>query len=129
MVTPKLIEYAFLCASAGPNERGGVDILHLDDKFFHSDLSTLMLVLCISTRQLEHLGGQQPYHIFGEFRLGIRLMDESGADVYVDEADMLIANRIHLAHLPLSPIQPGKYTLQVEVDGDPQSTLNMFLLD
>jgi hypothetical protein len=126
----KLIEWAFLCAAAQLNPRGGVDIAHLHDKFNRSDLASLTLVICL-TFEPNHPGGLQPFYraMIDTFDLALIIQDETGADVYAETFETPVKRQIRLMPLGNVPLHhPGRYTLQLFADGALQQTLFLFLL-
>lgn len=127
----KLIEWAFLCAAAKLNQRGGVDITHLHDKFNRSDLASLALVVCL-TFEPNHPGGPQPVYraMIDTFQLALIIQDETGVDVYAETFETLVQKQILL--MPLGNVllqKTGRYTLQLFADGALQQSLFLFLRD
>jgi hypothetical protein len=127
----KLIEWAFLCAAAQINQRGGLNITHLHDKFNHSDLASLTLVVCLTFEQ-DHPGRLQPLHhaIIDTFELALILQDDTGAQIHAETFESLVTKQMLLVPLGNAPLQKaGRYTLQLFADGALQQTLFLFLLD
>jgi hypothetical protein len=69
------IPWAFLCSSARPNARGGVDVTHLHDKFALSDIPNLCLVAMLTPNAQEE-SGSQTFAIFSTFQFAAFLRDE-----------------------------------------------------
>lgn len=123
----KIIEWAFLCASAELDDRGGLNITHLYDKFSLSDLPELCVVFHIVVPKIDILGGLQPYPFLGEFLLSITIKTEAQDDVEMYSTEFLVAEKIFAVPIGNALNQPGRYSVELRADGALQQTLDLFL--
>lgn len=122
----KIIEFAFLCASAVPNSRGGMEISHLHDNFRMSDLAGLSLVFRFDV-EMENLSVPKPYTLFGDVLLSLEVESQADEEIKTYPLETIITQNI--CAVPIGKLfdQPGAYTLRLRADGAPQSTLLLFL--
>jgi len=125
-MSAKIIEWAFLCASAELDGRGGVNIEHLHDKFLLSDLPGLTLVFKVGLKNY-HLSGGHTIRPFDVLPLMVVIETETQEEVDSYSTEILMAEEVTLLPIGRSLSQPGRYALKIMIDGLIQHTLDLFL--
>jgi hypothetical protein len=122
----KIIYFAFLCASASTNQRGGLDLLHLHDRFTRSDLATLSLVIRCAIKD-EYGRFSESFAPFSEFLFSLDVKPEAQDEIKTYSKTLLVDDKLFAIPIGQYLGEPGAYTLTVRADGILQHRLDLFL--
>lgn len=122
-----VIEWAFVCGFAESDERGGVNASHIFDKFTSVDLPGPFVVIRLTIPRDQILGGRQTYHFLTEFILSLHLKTAADEEIKIYSSEQLVREVILMQPLGAALHQPGRYTLDIRVDGALQQALTLFV--
>jgi len=122
----KIIEFAFLCASADLNSRGGLNIVHLHDKFTMSDLPGLALVFHFAFQEQDR-GWLETFPYFSDIRLAVEIKSDSDEEPQMQALNVTVVNQILTVAIGQMFPKPAHYIIRLLIEGDLQHTLDLFL--
>ena len=130
----KLIESAFLCASAEPRNDGGWNITNLNDHFELSNSTGIFVVFLIvpnyssggiyDATPHQTITAHSPHT---EFRLGLVIKANTHEDYETQSFDIPVSPKYLALPIGETLSEPGNYTVQMFVDGALEQSLLLFL--
>jgi hypothetical protein len=131
---PKLIEWAFLCASAEVRNDGGWNITNLNHHFELLNPTRLFIFFhCVpnfsrggiyDTANPQNISSRAPH---SEFRFGYIINSNLEKSIEVNSMDLPVSSEYLVVPIGEKLIEPGNYMLDIFADGALQHSLAFFL--